>query len=258
MRASTSRERHETSDFLGIECYERDAVSTPRKRPIVAIDGPAGAGKSTVARRLAEALGFVLVDTGAMYRAVALAAARSGLAFTDRERVGALAQKLVEEEALAFERDRTRGVRVRLSGEDVSDAIRTPAIAQGASLVSAHAEVRSALLDLQRQAGRDGGVVLEGRDIGTVVFPAADVKFFLTASAETRAKRRHDELVGKGQPSELEATLADVERRDAQDRQREVAPLKQADDALLVDSTSLSIDETVAQMLAYVERVSKT
>lgn len=228
---------------------------TERKGVIVAIDGPAGAGKSTVARRLADALGYILVDTGAMYRSVALAAQRSGIAWNDEAGLGALARGLVSRHALTFERDPQLGVRVKLSGEDVSDAIRTPEIAQGASTVSSHPEVRAALLDLQRQAGEGGGVVLEGRDIGTVVFPQAEAKFFLTASAEIRAKRRHAELVAKGQNVTYEDTLADVKWRDAQDSGRAVAPLKQADDAVLVDSTGLSIDETVASMLERVRKV---
>lgn len=222
----------------------------------MAIDGPAGAGKSTVAKRLADALGYVLVDTGAMYRSVALAAVRAGAAFSEGERVAALARGLVASHALAFERDPGLGVRVKLSGEDVSDAIRTPEIAQGASLVSAHGGVRAALLDLQRQAGEAGGVVLEGRDIGTVVFPDAEVKFFLTASAETRAGRRHAELVAKGQSVTFDETLADVQRRDAQDEGREVAPLRKADSAVLVDSTALTIDQTVARMLEEVGKVT--
>lgn len=226
------------------------------KRPIVAIDGPAGAGKSTVARKLAEALGYVLVDTGAMYRAVALAAKRSGVAWNDGAAVAGLARGIVGEHALGFERDETLGVRVRLRAEDVSEAIRMPDIAQGASTVSAHEEVRAALLDLQRQAGEAGGVVLEGRDIGTVVFPRAEVKFFLTASAEVRAGRRHAELVAKGQTVTFEETLADVKVRDARDEGRAIAPLKQASDAILVDSSRMNIEETVAFMLAAVEKVS--
>lgn len=229
-----------------------------RKRPIVAIDGPAGAGKSTVARRLADALSFVLVDTGAMYRAVALAAKRAGIAWTDGSGLGALARGLVAKNALSFERDPGLGVRVKLASEDISDAIRTPEIAQGASTVSAHAEVRAELLEMQRMAGRAGGVVLEGRDIGTVVFPDAEVKFFLTASAEVRATRRHAELVAKGQAVTLQETLADVKRRDAQDEGRAVAPLKRADGAILVDSTTLTFEETVASMLDHVKRAAET
>jgi len=233
-------------------------VNSGRTRPIVAIDGPAGAGKSTVARRLADALSFVLVDTGAMYRAVALAAQRSGIDWSDGPEVASLAKGLVTAEGLAFERDPGLGVRVMLAGEDVSEAIRTPEMAQGASMVSAHGEVRDVLLHLQRIAGRDGGVVLEGRDIGAVVFPDAEVKFFLTASPETRAKRRHAELIAKGQSVSFEETLADVKRRDAQDEGRAVAPLKRADGAILVDSTNLSFEETVARMLADVKRVTGT
>jgi cytidylate kinase len=231
---------------------------TERKGVIVAIDGPAGAGKSTVARLLADALGYVLVDTGAMYRSVALAARRANVAWTDASGLGALARGLVAAHALTFERDAQLGVRVKLSGEDVSDAIRMPDIAQGASTVSTHGEVRAALLELQRQAGAAGGVVLEGRDIGTVVFPRADAKFFLTASAETRAMRRHAELVAKGQSVTFEETLEDVKRRDAQDSGRAVAPLKQADDAVLVDSTDLSIEQTVERMLVHVKKVAGT
>ena len=237
-------------------------MSTPiRTRPIVAIDGPAGAGKSTVARQLAEALGFVLVDTGAMYRAVALAAQRAGVAFTDALAVGALAHKLVDESALRFERDARRGVRVLLRGEDVSDAIRAADMGMGASTVSAHPEVRVALLDMQRQAGRAGGVVLEGRDIGTVVFPEAEVKFFLTAEPEVRARRRFEELTAKAEASpangasaapSYEETLAEVKLRDAQDTTRSIAPLRQAETAIFVDSSERSIDEIVALMATQV------
>lgn len=250
-----------------------------RKHPLVAIDGPAGAGKSTVARLLAEALGYVLVDTGAMYRAVALAATRAGVAWNDADGVAAIARGIVSTHALRFERDAKLGVRVFLEGEwtrpradatdpiatedrrgafapDISDAIRMPEIAQGASTVSAHGDVRAVLLDLQRQAGEGGGVVLEGRDIGTVVFPDAEVKFFLTASPEVRARRRHEELVGKGQTVTFEETLAEVKERDARDEGRAVAPLRKAESAVLVDSTSMTLEETVAFMLAKVREVA--
>jgi len=226
-----------------------------QRLPIVAIDGPAGAGKSTVARNLADALGFVLVDTGAMYRAVALAAERAGIVWSDGPALGALADRLVEESALSFERDPARGVRVKLRGEDISDAIRTPGIGMGASTVSAHGEVRAALLDLQRQAGRNVGVVLEGRDIGSVVFPQAEAKFFLTARAEVRAQRRYEELVAKGDAgASYEATLDDVRKRDAQDTGRALAPLKQAEGAILVDSSEMTIDGTVAKMVEHVRQ----
>jgi cytidylate kinase len=227
-----------------------------RPRPIVAIDGPAGAGKSTVARRLADTLGFVLVDTGALYRTVAVAAKRAAVSWSDANAVGDLADALVARGAIAFERDASRGVRVWLDGKDVTDAIREPDIGMGASTVSAHKAVRDALLDLQRQAGRAGGVVLEGRDIGTVVFPDAEVKFFLTARPEVRAKRRFDELTAKGQSVTLEDTLAEVRRRDEQDTTRAVAPLRQAEDAVLIDNSDFGVDETVARMAARVRERS--
>jgi cytidylate kinase len=219
-----------------------------RRRPVIAIDGPAGAGKSTVSRRLADALGFVLVDTGAMYRAVALAAQRAGVAWSDGPRLGEQIAGILAQQALSFAAAPGRGALVLLAGEDVSAAIRTPGIGLGASQVSAHPEVRSALLDLQRQAGKDGGVVLEGRDIGTVVFPDAETKFFLTARPSVRARRRYEELVAKGENVTLEATLADVLTRDENDTNRAHAPLRQADDAILVDNSDMSIDETVAFM----------
>jgi cytidylate kinase len=228
-----------------------------QRLPIVAIDGPAGAGKSTVARRLAEVLGFILVDTGAMYRAVALAAQRAGVRWDDAGAVGELARALVARSALAFERDpdpASAVVHVRLDGDDVTEAIRTPDIGMGASTVSAHKAVRDALLAMQRQAGRGGGVVLEGRDIGTVVFPEADFKFFLTARPEIRARRRFEELTAKGASVTFEQTLEDVRQRDEQDTTRAVAPLRQAPDAVLVDSSDLGVEEAVAGMAERVRR----
>src|SRR5712691_10282355 len=178
-----------------------------RIRPVVAIDGPAGAGKSTVARRLAARLDFTLVDTGALYRSVALAAVRAAVAWDDEEGVSAVARRIVASRALELLPDKEKGVRVRLDGEDVSDAIRAGDMGMGASRVSAVPGVREALFQLQRIAGEQGGVVLEGRDIGTVVFPDAEVKFFLTASPEVRAKRRHDELVQRGEQVNYDDTL---------------------------------------------------
>ena len=218
-----------------------------RTRPIVAIDGPAGAGKSTVAKRVAKDLGFVLLDTGALYRAVALAAKRGGVDVKDASRAGALAEDLARRSAIRLEAER-----VTLDGEDVSREIRTPDIGMDASTVSAHPAVRKALLDMQRKAGEDGGIVAEGRDIGTVVFPDAEFKFFLTASAEVRAKRRFEELVAKGQKVSQEETLAEVKARDAQDEGRVVAPLKPAADAQLLDSSSMGIDAVVDLVLARV------
>jgi cytidylate kinase len=223
-----------------------------RLHPIVAIDGPAGAGKSTVAKRLADELGFVLVDTGALYRAVALAAKRAGMSWSDATTISELAQALVTRRAISFARNADRGVRVELDGEDVTEAIRTAEIGMGASTVSAHPGGRSALLDLQRQAGLEGRVVLEGRDIGTVVFPDAELKFFLTADADVRAQRRFEELRAKGIATSLEQTLADVIRRDAQDTTRAVAPLRKADDATLIDSSEMTVDDAVKRMIARV------
>ncbi len=220
--------------------------------PIVAIDGPAGAGKSTVSRNVADALGFVLVDTGAMYRAVALAAERAGVEWGDEARLEGVARAIVTGEKLRLLPDRERGVRVELAGEDVSDLIRSAEMGIGASAVSVHPGVRHALLELQRQAGRAGGVVLEGRDIGTVVFPDAEAKFFLTAKPEVRARRRYEELIARGQDVTLEQTLKEVLARDLKDETRAVAPLRRADDAIEIDGSEHTVEETVALIVARV------
>lgn len=225
------------------------------KQPAVAIDGPAGAGKSTVSRKVAERLGFILLDTGALYRCVALAAERQGVDWADAAAVGAVARELARAQAIAFLRREGQPQRVLLSGEDVSEAIRTEAIGQGASRVSAIPEVRAALLDLQRAEARDGGVVLEGRDIGTVVLPDAEAKFFLTASVDTRATRRSEELTAKGQSVAFETIRADVIARDERDEARAVAPLRQADDAVVIDSTDLTIEEVVERIVSCVQAV---
>jgi len=216
---------------------------------VVAIDGPAGAGKSTVSRRLAVRLGYRLLDTGAIYRAVALIAQRQGVAWDDGAGCAALALALDID--FAFDGADNR---VSVAGEDVSTGIRTPEISQGASKVSALPEVRAALLDLQRRLGTQGGVVAEGRDIGTVVFPDAGAKFFLTASPEVRARRRFEELRAAGKTVDEAATLREIIERDERDSTRAAAPLKQADDAVLVDSSGLSADEVVSRMEAEVRR----
>jgi cytidylate kinase len=217
-----------------------------RSRPVVAIDGPAGAGKSTVAREVARALGYVLVDTGALYRAVALAARLRGVDREDRARVEALSVELVRSGALAMKAVVGATPIVIVDGIERTDELRTPDISQGASVVSRYPMVRESLLELQRSFGRDGGVVLEGRDIGTVVFPDAEVKFFLTASDEERARRRHEELRERGDSSTFESVLAEVRERDARDAARDVAPMRAADDAVLLDSSKLTIAEVVA------------
>jgi len=235
----------------------------------VAIDGPAGAGKSTVARKLADRLGFLLVDTGALYRSVALAAARADIAWDEEDAVGALAEALAARGAIRLEPmaepersdagpSSSPTSRVMLDGVDVSRAIRAPEMSLGASRVSAIPRVRAALLDLQRKTGDAHSVVLEGRDIGTVVFPDAEVKFFLTAPAPERARRRHAELLRRGDDASFDATLRDVEKRDRADTERPIAPLKRAEDALLVDSEGKTIDEVVDLMVRVVrERLAR-
>ncbi len=220
--------------------------------PRVAIDGPAGAGKSTVAKRLAERLGFLHVDTGALYRTVALAAHRAGAAWEDEAKIAQVAEAIVIERRIRMERS-DGAMRVLLDEDDVSQAIRTPEMSAGASRVSAIAAVRRSLLDLQRQAGASGGVVLEGRDIGTVVFPDAEVKLFLTATPEERARRRFDELTSKGVTTTYEATLTDQLARDKADTERPVAPLRRAEDAVLIDSTGRDIEQVIEEMARVVE-----
>ena len=213
--------------------------------PILAIDGPAGAGKSTVARELARRLGFTIIDTGAIYRAVALAAQRAGIDWEDDAALGRLLDGPGFRLAFADE------TRVLLNEDDVTEAIRTPEISRGASVVSARAVVRKKLLGLQRELGRRAprGAVLEGRDIGTVVFPDADVKFFLTASDQARAARRQSELREKGLAVDVSEVLADQRRRDRDDTERAIAPLKPAPDAIVVDTTDMDLGQVVEECL---------
>ena len=218
------------------------------KRLIVAIDGPAGAGKSTVGRLLAGRLGYRYIDTGAMYRAMALKACRMGVDFTDAEALGTCSRATT----IALCGDLTHP-RVILDGEDVSSEIRTQRMSELASKVSTYREVRDALLSKQRDLGREGGVVLDGRDIGTVVFPEADVKFFLDAAVEERSARRFRELVEQGESAELEDVRRKMRERDAQDSNRECAPLQKAPDAIVVDSTALSPEGVVDRMERHIE-----
>ena len=217
---------------------------------IVAIDGPAGAGKSSVSRLLAARLGFAMVDTGAIYRAVALAARRAGIPFDDDARLGPLLRGLTIRFAPPAEAG--AGPRVLLGDEDVSAEIRSPPMSMGASAVSARPVVRAGLLDLQRRlavAPENRGAVLEGRDIGTVVFPDADLKFFLVASPEERAHRRHAELVAKGEAVAYEQVLADQLRRDRDDSERAIAPLRPAADAVVVDTSGTPLAAVVASLV---------
>ncbi len=214
------------------------------------LDGPAGAGKSTVARRVAAALGLPMLDTGAIYRALALWAAREGVSWNDEDALARLAATL----PLRFEPGGGPGApgRVWLGDEDVTSAIRTPEISDGASRVSALPAVRAALLDLQRRLGR-GGCVAEGRDMGTVVFPGAPFKFFVTADLDTRARRRQADLGARGQAVPPLAVLREqIRARDERDASRAVAPLRPADDAVVLDTSHMDVDEVVAAVLARV------
>ncbi len=217
---------------------------------IIAIDGPVAAGKTTLSKHLADRLGFSLLDTGAIYRAVALASRRQNIDWSDEPSVATVASRLRIEFRWI---DGTN--QVLIEGEDVTEAIRTPEMSQGASLVSALPAVRQALLDLQRQLGEQGNVIAEGRDIGTVVFPHADLKVFLTARPEIRARRRHQEWLRKGIGDSYEDVLEALKERDARDENRSVAPLVPALDSILIDSSKLSIEQVVTQVLELAGRV---
>jgi len=230
-RRVRSRPRHQTR-----------GEAARRRDPIVTVDGPAGAGKSTAARGLAAALGYAYIDSGAMYRVVALAAQRAGVDLDDGEAVAAL----VSHVRFVVE---ARAMRVLLDGEDVTIALRAPEVGGVASRVAAHARVRARLVEEQRMLGGAGGIVMDGRDIGTVVFPDADCKFFLTASAAERARRRHAEDAAGGGTVELATTRAEIEARDRRDRERAVAPLRAADDAIVIDTSALTPEAVIGRML---------
>lgn len=218
---------------------------------LITIDGPAGAGKTTASRRVAARLGYRHIDTGALYRAVAYAARARGIDPEDDAGLGRLVATL----RIGFAPAPEEGpARVTADGEDVTEAIRTPEIAQLASAVSARPVVRSGLLDLQRELGRGKGAVFEGRDMGTVVFPEADLKFFLTASEEARARRRWAEMGGERSGVRFEAVLDELRRRDRRDAERAVAPLRPAPDAFLIDSSDLTLEQVVEVILGRVRR----
>lgn len=219
------------------------------KKLIVAIDGPAGAGKSTVAKRLAKELGYTYMDTGAMYRAFAWKVGQGGIDLADeaklRAALGRTNVELLEEDGRP---------KILLDGRDVTAEIRTPELSQSASKISALAPVRERMVELQRAIGARGGVVAEGRDIGTVVFPEAEVKIFLTAGPEERARRRFAELGGQGPELTLERTLDEMQQRDRRDQERAVAPLRQAEDAVAVDSTGSTVDQVVERIMEEIKK----
>lgn len=211
----------------------------------IAIDGPSGAGKSTIAKEVAKILEFDYIDTGAMYRAVGYKMIQRHVMLEDAIAL----KKLLDETTIDFHKGRTL-----LDGEDVSDYIRTPAVSQMASDCSALPVVREKLVELQRELGKQKSVVMDGRDIGTNVFPDAEIKFFVTASAEERAKRRYLELLDKGETAEYQTVLSDMKMRDYNDSTRSLHPLKQAEDSILVDTTYMTIEEVIAKIMEEIER----
>ncbi len=219
----------------------------------IAIDGPAGAGKSTIAKAAAKHLGFIYVDTGAMYRAIGLYTIRKGVDPADSQSV----VELLSEIEVSLARDENKNQLVILNGEDVSGLIRTEQVSMAASRVSAIPEVRAFLLNLQRDMAKASDVIMDGRDIGTVVLPDAKVKIFLTASAEIRARRRYDELIAKGEQAVYEDVLADVIERDNNDMNRPIAPLKPAQDSIIVDTSNLNLEESIALLIKTIEENSK-
>ena len=216
----------------------------------IAIDGPSGAGKSTLAKRLAKELGFVYVDTGAIYRTIAYFIYSAGISPDDQQAVVAALPDIQVE--LRYGDDGLQ--HMLLGGTDVTREIRLPEISRYASKVSAYPEVRAFLLEMQRQLARTHNVIMDGRDIGTVVLPNADIKIFLTASPEARARRRWKELEERGTPAPLEQVLREIEERDAHDIQRETAPLRQADDAVLVDTTELDFQGSFEALLVLIRK----
>lgn len=217
------------------------------KKLLITIDGPAGAGKTTVSKSLADRLQYKYIDTGALYRGVALEANAKGISPEDDQGLETLCQAL----ELAFVRNE-KGVRLYSGNTDISDAIRTPDMSMLASAVSARPVVRKALLGIQRKLGAEKAAVFEGRDMGTVVFPDADVKFFLTADLKVRALRRHRELEEKQTSQKFEQVEKDMARRDENDSSRALAPLKPAEDAVLIDSTHASIESVIDQMMEHI------
>ena len=220
-----------------------------RRKICIALDGPAGVGKTTTAKSLAQHFGLLYVDTGAMYRALAVVAVERGVSPDDAEQATDLAQRIRVE----LDQDATGALRVLADGKDVTTTIRTPKASDAASRISVHPGVRTELVRWQRELARQGGVVMEGRDIGTVVLPDAEAKVFLTASTAERARRRHRELAGRGVAATLAQVAKEMEERDARDRGRETSPLRPAPDAVVVDCTAFDLNEQVAAVSRVVE-----
>jgi len=216
---------------------------------VVAIDGPAGAGKSTIAKGLANDLGFAYLDTGAMYRSLTLKALRAGVDLEDEDVLVALARETV----IDLKGNPKEGLHVFLDGEDVTEEIRTAEVTSNTFYIARAPKVREVMLTWQRDIGGRSNVVIEGRDIGTVVFPDAQYKFYLDATVEERARRRHKEFLEKGKEISLQQVIDDVKARDEKDFTREVAPLKKADDAIVIDSTPLTIDQVIETMAGYIK-----
>lgn len=214
--------------------------------PVITVDGPSGSGKGTICRLLARELGWHLLDSGALYRLSALAARHHGVSLDDEEALVVLAAHL---DVQFVAKDRDSEVQIVLEGEEVTDAIRTEQIGNDASVVAAIPAVRAALLERQRAFADAPGLIADGRDMGTVVFPAAELKIYLDASAEERARRRYNQLINKGLGASLQAILDDIQARDLRDMSREVAPLKPAEDAVVLDTTSMTIDEVLVAVM---------
>jgi cytidylate kinase len=226
------------------------ATSTTRRRPIIAIDGPAGAGKSTVARHLAQHFGLLNLETGAMYRAFAFKALNTGVSLEDAPALLALSVSTT-----ITLKPTAQGNRVLLDGSDVTAQLREPSVTDGASRVSVHPPIRAWMVRLQQDLGAAGGVVMEGRDIGTVVFPNADVKIFLDAAPEVRGQRRYEQIgPSEAEEHQPEAIVRELRARDERDRNRADSPLKPAPDAILLDSTHLTLEQVVLETEAIVER----
>ena len=246
--AESADEGREKKSRSGVTLNETQPSGRRVKRLTIAIDGPSGAGKSTVARALAKRLGYIYIDTGAMYRSLALRVKEKGIPPENERTLSRLALSIhihfVTEEGQP---------RVFCEGKDITEAIRSPEISRLASSISKQRGVREALVQMQRKMGKEGGVVLEGRDIGTVVFPDAEVKFYLDAESNERARRRYDEMVEKGVKVDLKETQEELSQRDYSDMHRVHSPLKKADDAVFIDSTHQSVEEVVEKMVRVIK-----